>query len=143
MKKSFDQNEYTKEYNKTHYKQFKTELPIEEKEIIDKFLKENNITKIEFIRNAFKKEKLKREIKDIISKFHTSEFSKEIHLNNGKKETLNNGIIISMYTFPVLNNDKMLVVKIEFNNDVLYAGTVNYNYFSVIKKNLEQLDTTL
>lgn len=54
----FNKIEYTKEYNKQHYKQFKTELKAGEKEELDKLLKENNLSKVEFIRKA--KEKLER-----------------------------------------------------------------------------------
>lgn len=54
MDKKFDQKKYIKEYNKNNYKQFKAELPKEEKEYIDKFLKENNLSKAEFIRKAYK-----------------------------------------------------------------------------------------
>lgn len=53
MEKKFNQNQYIKEFNKKNYKQFKTELPIEEKEKIDAFLKANNMSKVEFIRRAY------------------------------------------------------------------------------------------
>ncbi len=51
--KKFNQKEYNKEFNKKHYRQFKTELPIAEKEEIDNFLKEINMSKVEFIRKAY------------------------------------------------------------------------------------------
>lgn len=53
MEKKFNQKEYNKEFNKKHYRQFKTELPIAEKEEIDNFLKEINMSKVEFIRKAY------------------------------------------------------------------------------------------
>lgn len=143
MKKEFNQLEYIKNYDKEHYGKFSAKLKKEELKEINQFLAENNMNKREFILKTYKIEKLKDQVKKIISNFYIStEFSKEINLGSAKKEKLNNGIIISMYTFPILDDEKMLVVKIEFNNDILYVGTASYRYFSVIKKDLEQLDTS-
>lgn len=49
MKKEFNQKEYIKEYQKENYKQFKTKLKPNEMEEINDFLKENNMSKREFI----------------------------------------------------------------------------------------------
>lgn len=52
MEKKFNKVKYNQQYNKEHYKQFKTELKAKEKEELDKLLKENNLSKVEFIRKA-------------------------------------------------------------------------------------------
>lgn len=48
----FNKKEYDKEYHKKNYKQFKVELPINEKEKIDNLLKSKNLTKVDFVRKA-------------------------------------------------------------------------------------------
>lgn len=143
MEKNFDQKEYIKEYNKTNYKQFKAELPKEKKEQIDIFLKENNLSKAEFIRINYMLSVLKKEVKEIIQKYHiNNEFSLPPNLSNGKENKLNNGIVVYSYTFPVLNDDKMLVLRIEFNNETLYYGVANYNHSPQILKEIEKIDTS-
>lgn len=54
MKKEFNQLEYIKEYNKEHYKAFKVDLKKEELDNINKLLKENNMTKADFLRLSIK-----------------------------------------------------------------------------------------
>lgn len=61
MGKEFDQKEYIKEYRKNKYKQFKTEMPVSEKEEIDKFIKDYNLSKLSFIREGFELMKEKYE----------------------------------------------------------------------------------
>lgn len=46
---------YTREYNKKHYKTFKVDLKKEEFEKLENFLKQNNYTKASFLREAIRK----------------------------------------------------------------------------------------
>nr|DAX16864.1 MAG TPA: NikA, BACTERIAL CONJUGATION, RELAXASE, DNA [Caudoviricetes sp.] len=50
----FNQKEYINEYNKQHYSIFKVSLKKEEKEELNKLLKQNNLTNADFLRNAIK-----------------------------------------------------------------------------------------
>ena len=54
MEKEFNQLEYIKEDNKEHYKAFKVDLKKEELDNINKLLKENNMTKADFLRLSIK-----------------------------------------------------------------------------------------
>lgn len=54
MEKEFNQLEYIKEYNKEHYKAFKVDLKKEELDNINKLLKENKMTKADFLRLSIK-----------------------------------------------------------------------------------------
>ena len=51
----FNKKEYDIKYNKEHYSRFLVDLPKEEKEELDRLLKEKGITKAEFLRDAIKK----------------------------------------------------------------------------------------
>ena len=145
MKKEFNQKEYIKEYQKENYKQFKTKLKPSEMEEVNQFLQDNNMNKREFVLKAsklIKIDNLKKQVKEIILKYHISnEFSFPPKLSNGKKKNLNNGIVVYSYTFPVLESEKMLVLRIEFNNEILYYGVVNYNRILQILEEIERLDT--
>ena len=144
MEKEFNQKEYIKEYQKENYKQFKTKLKPNEMEKINDFLKENNMNKREFVKNAYKTLMLEKEIKNIVSKFQIGyEMPSSLKLSNGKKMSLNNGIIVYSYTFPVLNNEKMLILRVEFNDEIIYYGTVVYRYKNLIIDEIEELDTSL
>ena len=57
----FNQKEYKKNYNKSHYKTFKVDLKIEEKEELDKLLKHNKLTSADFLRNAITNLKNKKD----------------------------------------------------------------------------------
>lgn len=59
MKDKFNQKEYIKEYNKTHYKTFKVDLKNEEMDELNILLKEEKLTKSQFLRDAIKKLKNK------------------------------------------------------------------------------------
>lgn len=50
----FNQKEYIKEYNKANYKQFKTELKLDEMGEVNDFLKEKSMSKREFILKSMK-----------------------------------------------------------------------------------------
>lgn len=50
--KEFNQKEYIANYNKEHYKTFKVDLKISELEELNNLLKEKNISKATFLRNA-------------------------------------------------------------------------------------------
>ncbi len=145
MEKEFNQKEYIKEYQKENYKQFKTKLKPSEMEEVNQFLQDNNMNKREFVLKAsklIKIDNLKKQVKEIILKYHISnEFSFPPKLSNGKKKNLNNGIVVYSYTFPVLESEKMLVLRIEFNNEILYYGVVNYNRILQILEEIERLDT--
>ena len=52
QEKEFNQTDYIREYNKKHYSSLKINLKKEEKEELDKLLKENGWTKPQFIRIA-------------------------------------------------------------------------------------------
>ena len=60
---AFDQRKYKNEYRKKYTKQFNVDLNIEEHQEITNFLKLRNITKVKFIRDAFKELKEKEERK--------------------------------------------------------------------------------
>lgn len=49
---SYNQKEYTQQYNKEHYKTFKVDLKKEELEELNKLLLKCNLTKAQFLRNA-------------------------------------------------------------------------------------------
>lgn len=48
----FDQQKYIQKYNEEHYKTFKVNLKNDEMLDLEKILKENNLTKAQFLRNA-------------------------------------------------------------------------------------------
>ena len=52
QEKQFNQTDYIREYNKSHYSNLKITLKKEEKEELDQLLKENGWTKPQFIRIA-------------------------------------------------------------------------------------------
>lgn len=56
-KKEFNQNEYIKNYNKKHYIQRKIYFKPEEIDLIDIYLKENNITLKDLILNTVRNKK--------------------------------------------------------------------------------------
>lgn len=59
---TFDSNKYKQEYGKEKYARFLVDLPKKEKEEFDRILKENHLSKAEFLRQAikdFKKKKTK------------------------------------------------------------------------------------
>ena len=60
---SFDKTQYNIEYRKKHKKQFCVDLNIAEYEELANFLKEKGITKVKFVRDAFKELKEKEERK--------------------------------------------------------------------------------
>lgn len=60
---SFNKTQYNIEYRKKHKKQFNVDLNTDEHEEITNFLKTRNITKVKFIRDAFKELKEKEERK--------------------------------------------------------------------------------
>lgn len=57
---AFNQKEYTIAYNKENYSRFLVDLPKKDKEELDKILKEDNMTKADFLRRAIKKYKKTR-----------------------------------------------------------------------------------
>ena len=59
----FNKSQYDMEYRKKHKKQFNVDLNIEEHEEITNFLKSKNITRVKFVRDAFKELKEKEERK--------------------------------------------------------------------------------
>ena len=64
QKKEFNQKEYINNYKKEHYSAFKVNLKKEEKQELDKLLKESNLTKTRFLKNAIAELKEKKESKD-------------------------------------------------------------------------------
>ena len=56
----FNQKKYIAEYKKKHKKQFNTDLNIDEYNELEKLLKNNNLTKAKFLRNAIKELKEKK-----------------------------------------------------------------------------------
>ena len=82
MEEKFNKIKYNQQYNKEHYKQFKTELKAEEKEELDRLLKENNLTKVEFIKKA--KELLERG-KLIMKKQEINDIAENKNLNEDVK----------------------------------------------------------
>ena len=55
----FNQNKYIQEYRKNKKKQFNVDLNKDESEELEKLLKEKELTKVQFIRNAI--EELKKD----------------------------------------------------------------------------------
>ena len=55
MSDKFDQKKYIQEYNKQHYKAFKVDLKVEELESLEELLKQHNLTKAQFLRDAIDK----------------------------------------------------------------------------------------
>lgn len=58
-KKKFDKRKYDIEYIRTHKKQFRVDLNILEFNELDVLLKERNLSKTQFLRNAIKELKKK------------------------------------------------------------------------------------
>lgn len=58
-KKKFDKNKYDYNYRLEHYKEFRCYLTIEEYNDLIDVLKNNNISKSDFVRNAMKEFKKK------------------------------------------------------------------------------------
>ena len=50
--KEFNQAKYIQQYNKEHYKTFKVDLKKEEFDKLEQLLKEEGLTKAQFLRNA-------------------------------------------------------------------------------------------
>lgn len=48
----FNQQKYIQEYNKEHYKEFRVNMKIDEIKELEKLLKDNHLTKAQFLRNA-------------------------------------------------------------------------------------------
>ena len=63
-KKELNQKEYINNYKKEHYSAFKVNLKKEEKQELDKLLKESNLTKTRFLKNAIAELKEKKVNKD-------------------------------------------------------------------------------
>ena len=63
QKMEFNKSQYDMEYRKKYKKQFSVDLNIDEHEEITNFLKAKNITKVKFVRDAFKELKEKEERK--------------------------------------------------------------------------------
>ena len=142
-KKNLIKKNTLKKYQKENYKQFKTKLKPSEMEEINEFLKDSNMNKREFVKEAYKIAILKKEIKNIISKFQIGgNFPTSLNLSNGEEKKLNNGIIVYSYTFSVLNNEKMLVLRIEFKDEILYYGAVYYRYNNYIIDGIEKINTS-
>lgn len=59
----FNKSQYDMEYRKKHKKQFNVDLNIEEHEEITNFLKAKAISRVKFVRDAFKELKEKEERK--------------------------------------------------------------------------------
>ena len=53
-KKKFNQKEYIINYRKAHKKQFTVDLNIDEYNDLCLLLEQNNLTKVQFVRNALK-----------------------------------------------------------------------------------------
>lgn len=51
----FNQSKYIQEYNKTHYKRFLVDLPIDYHEKLERYLKKNKLTKAMFLKNIIDK----------------------------------------------------------------------------------------
>ncbi len=51
-KEKFNQKEYIINYRKTHKKQFTVDLNVDEYNILCDLLKQHNLTKVQFVRNA-------------------------------------------------------------------------------------------
>ena len=56
----FNQNKYIQNWKKLHKKQFKVELNISEYEELKNLLKENNLSNVQFVRNALNELKKKK-----------------------------------------------------------------------------------
>jgi len=50
----FNESKYKQQYSKEHYKKFNVDLKKEEFDFLTKILKEKNITKVQFVRDAIK-----------------------------------------------------------------------------------------
>ena len=59
MQEKFNQKEYIKEYNRSHYASLRVQLKKEEKEQLDKLLKKHNLPQPAFMRWAMEQLKQK------------------------------------------------------------------------------------
>ena len=73
-KKEFNQKEYIAQYKKEHYLTFKADLLKDEKKAFDKILKNENMTKTEFLRKSIIEFKKERKIE--MNKFDVINFLK-------------------------------------------------------------------
>lgn len=56
---AFNQNKYIQEYIKTHKKQFKVDLNIDEHKELKELLEKHNLSNVQFVRNALEDLKAK------------------------------------------------------------------------------------
>lgn len=158
MKKEFDQNKYITEYKKNNYKQFKTDLPSEEKEEIDLFLKENNLNKSMFVREAYQlmKEKYSNDkkavflnsIKEKVAKIITRYGKQRISIDSIKnfthdyQYTFANGLVVNLKKIHLatIGKEYTYLAKITFENEIIYIGMMNYIYSHEILRKLESLE---
>lgn len=158
MKKEFDQNKYITEYKKNNYKQFKVDLPTEEKEEIDLFLKENNLNKTMFIREAYQlmKEKysddinakftnsIKEQVTKIITRYGKQRISINFpkNFNHDYQYTFDNGLVVNLKKLALSTMDKeyTYLAKITFENEIIYIGMMSYIYSHEILRKLESLE---
>lgn len=143
MNQSFNKSEYDVTFRKNAMKekkkaQFNTDLDYNEKIELDELLKTEGKTKAQFIRRY----KLEEEIKHIISRYGSQQFEHNIDFSKFKKQELKNGLIIALQEIHIINNEYMYWVMVSFNDDILYFGTMSYNYSEDILKKLELLDTS-
>ena len=61
-KEKFNQSKYIQQWTKLHKKQFKVDLDIPEYEELKKLLKENNLSNVQFVRNALNELKKKNRL---------------------------------------------------------------------------------
>lgn len=73
-KKEFNQKEYIIQYKKEHYSTFKVDLLKDEKKALDKILKNENMTKTDFLRKSIIEFKKERKIE--MNKFDVINFLK-------------------------------------------------------------------
>lgn len=124
--KKFDKKEYDRIYHQEHkgrIKQWKVDLPKAEKEEYDELLKTNNITKVDFLRNSFKKLKEETKMKELLEKYEiesVEEFEPNFYHMN-----LTNGYVINRRAVNNLlqNYSKEELIKITNYNEI---GIVEY-----------------
>lgn len=126
MDKKFNQAEYIKEFNKTHYSTFKVDLKKEEKEELDNFLKKKNLTKAGFLRNAIKDLKERGKINMKINELY-----KLNELNTKAGLLLNNSVDNDFYDFYMTKNlEWLLENKEKIEND--YINNIAKLKFDII-----------
>ena len=133
-KKEFNQKEYIIQYKKEHYSTFKVDLLKDEKKALDKILKNENMTKTEFLRKSIIEFKKERKIE--MNKFDVINFLK----NRKVKEKEEFEEIFALGNYPQQDTNIEKDYKLEDGFFfTLVSKDDDYAYISVIDEEEDEI----